>query len=1024
MKAGSRAGYGAHAPSGIQPPRAPGELRRGAETGADRIAALSALVEELSGQIDAIEGASRREAIRRGVRQAATQPEPVRRAPEPRPAAEPAHPAGEPPSDRLGLIEGKLAAIAEQLARREAPVEPAPAPIPQPHPTADRSRREEIGSLQAAIAEISARQHTIDLAGGRQLGAVDTIALEDAIAALRSDIASIDRRIADEVRRGEAFGRSIRSELAERTQPAGEAFGERAFAMLRAELAEIRQGIELAARETTLASIESGYGHVIERLDDIVRRVPERERIEAIGRDIARLAATIEQARPREIEGELEDIRNAIASIGAARDDGTERQIAELRAVVERMAETRPAPDLSRIERDIAALRLAFDQRMTPTTSLDPGALSRLEERLDALAGRFDAITDLPGLTGPSAGEAMAALRSEISDLRQDVSSRQPPRLDEIEQQMRALVDRLDMTAGRDDGPALAQLEAQVGALAEKLAFAEPSADALSKVEANLDRLQGLLGEARRDTIEAARVTARTTVEEFAGQLAMGRDDELVRALREDLRRLQDAARHSDQQNQNTLEAVHDTLAKVVDRIAQLEAEEEAGPFPGYASLKERARNSLAPRPPFADDRPEDHRPLAPGSGRPEIGPPQPRPDMEAGARPADRKADFIAAARRAAQAAQAETAKARIEESEAVPEERPGPLARIGQALRSRRRPLVLAIAAVVLALGAAKFGPSLQDRITAALTPPVAERASDLDPTATGSVAPRPARQATPALKPPAAAAEAPALVAPKANNEAIAFSSDPFASYPGPALEAAVAPPPPAPPALDFARVEAAAATGDAVAAFLLAKHYAEPEAGKPDIRLAAQWYERASKAGLALAQYRLGSLYERGEGVSLDVATAERWYEKASRQGNAGATHNLAVLISEGATGKPDYAKAAALFTVAAEQGVADSQYNLGVLYARGLGVPADLVQSYKWFALAALKGDRDAGQRRDEVAKALKADDLARARAAVQAFAPTPMASEANAEPAPKPQWVALPAATSMSSRKAAGSPAG
>ena len=73
----------------------------------------------------------------------------------------------------------------------------------------------------------------------------------------------------------------------------------------------------------------------------------------------------------------------------------------------------------------------------------------------------------------------------------------------------------------------------------------------------------------------------------------------------------------------------------------------------------------------------------------------------------ASRRADFIAAARRAAQAAVAEAAAnptpAEPPEHTDRGETRSGAFARIGQAIRSRRKPLLLAAAAIVLAIGMA---------------------------------------------------------------------------------------------------------------------------------------------------------------------------------------------------------------------------------------------------------------------------------------------------------------------------------
>ncbi|MBN9432472.1 MAG: SEL1-like repeat protein [Bosea sp.] len=1079
MITGTKTDFGAARPSAGQaayPPADPTVTRR--PPGADRIAALSALVESITEQIDAIEGA------RRGAAQRPQQAQPA--APQAPVAAQPAYGARPEPqrpieNDRLGEIEARLAAIAGQMASREAaPRAAAPAPVPaEPTPA---PRMEQPARLQSAIAEIAARQQAIDNEAGR-LAAVDSIAIEDAITALRSDIATLGRRIGSEARRSEDMDKALRADIAARLDQGPRDDGGR-FDELRRHLDEIRQAIAASARETTLASIEAGYSHVIERLDDIVRRVPERARVETLADEVGRLGSLIDRAQPfRSMEGELEDIRNAIASLAATRiDTGIERQIAELRLAVEHFIATpREQVDLGPLQSELAAIRREVDgfakgtdpvlmlrleqqvaavhgmleQIATRGSAAGDAAISRLEERIDALSGRFDAIVDLPGLQGGPAASFpdLEGLRGDISDIRRHVVEREPARFDAIDRQMQALMERLDAATKRDDGDTLAQLEAQVASLADRFAEASPAPDALSKVEENIGKLQELIGDSRRETIEAARDAARSTLSEFAGQIPAYPDEALIQALREDLRTLQTAALTSDRHNHETLEAVHDTLAKVVERIAQLEAGERgwSEPLPAAAPLDLPQRRQ--------SDFPEDHRPLAPGSGKPDLSlrseffPAEER-EGDAQQRTGDRKADFIAAARRAAQAAQAETARnvkaerkaaavaapAAAEAQGEEAEERPGALARLGNVLRRRRRPLLLAIAAVVLALGAAKYGPAVGQRVMT-----LSGVGSDFDVSATGSVATRktpatasaqvtapampapvkvaamspqadaaPVRQATPSLALPpgqSAASETasavPAMVAPSAD-AALAFEpasalASPMSATPAAAVMAA--PAAPSAPALNVALVKRDAAKGDLVAAFALGKQYAEGIGVRPDLSLAAEWYQRAAKGGLAIAQYRIGSLYERGEGVKRDPAAAESWYRKASAAGNARATHNLAVMVSEGANGDADYVAAAHLFIEAADMGVADSQYNLGVLYARGLGMKVDLIQSYKWFALAAQQGDADAGNRRDEVAKVLSPAELASARAAVQAFAPKPLDPAVNQEPAPKAEWM-------------------
>jgi localization factor PodJL len=206
----------------------------------------------------------------------------------------------------------------------------------------------------------------------------------------------------------------------------------------------------------------------------------------------------------------------------------------------------------------------------------------------------------------------------------------------------------------------------------------------------------------------------------------------------------------------------------------------------------------------------------------------------------------------------------------------------------------------------------------------------------------------------------------------------------------------------PVVGSDRLRAAAAAGDPAAAFEIANRLAEGREVAKDLPMAVEWYRRAAEGGLAVAQYRFASLHERGQGVERDLDEAMKWYQRAADQGNVGAMHNLAVLLSEG--DDADHARAVEWFLAAANYGVKDSQYNLGVIYARGLGQQADLGESYKWFAVAAAAGDADAAARRDEVAGMFTPDQLASARASVQAWRPKPPLAEANAVKAPAGGW--------------------
>jgi localization factor PodJL len=214
----------------------------------------------------------------------------------------------------------------------------------------------------------------------------------------------------------------------------------------------------------------------------------------------------------------------------------------------------------------------------------------------------------------------------------------------------------------------------------------------------------------------------------------------------------------------------------------------------------------------------------------------------------------------------------------------------------------------------------------------------------------------------------------------------------------------------PAAITGGLRAAATKGDPAAEFEVAVRLAEGRGIPQNFPAAAEWFERAAKQGLVPAQFRLGGLYEKGMGVKKDLEAARRLYLAASNAGHAKAMHNLAVLYAEGADGKPDYQSAAHWFRKAADYGVTDSQYNLGILYARGIGVETNLAEAYKWFALAAREGDRESAKKRDELGTRLDQVTAAAANAAVRTWVAEPQPEAATQVKTPAGGWDGTPAA--------------
>ncbi|WFP62976.1 peptidoglycan-binding protein [Mesorhizobium sp. WSM4904] len=493
------------------------------------------------------------------------------------------------------------------------------------------------------------------------------------------------------------------------------------------------------------------------------------------------------------------------------------------------------------------------------------------------------------------------------------------------------------------------------------------------------------------------------------------------------------------------------------------------------------------------------NRPLEPGSGAPDLNAIMKRVRDERGGQPAKRsetdaaKSDFIAAARRAAQAAAAEADALKRQSTMTGPVK----ALRIGDLLKARRKPILMAAAAIMMALAGLQLGKaffadpapvasnnaaptvSTQTVDTASLNTASAPKA-DADAAKPQSAPERVVRQAEPAKddptpqaaaqpsgpEMPAAAAPAepapgpaalsaptpsasatpsepvvPAVNAPAMDTDADAqpMTSAPTTGIPAAGTPAAgtsvpgapaagassasapagtaaettgTVPPADSQTAISAAKVDIpteigpaalrdAAAGGDAKALFEIGSRYAESRGVKEDMAAAAKWYEKAAELGFAPAEYRIGNFYEKGIGVARDIKKAKTYYQLAAEQGNASAMHNLAVLFAMAADGVTDNESAAHWFQEAADLGVKDSQFNLGILSAKGVGMKQNLEESYKWFALVAKTGDKDAASKRDEIANALRPEQLERARAATELWKAKPLNAATNSADIPE-----------------------
>jgi localization factor PodJL len=409
----------------------------------------------------------------------------------------------------------------------------------------------------------------------------------------------------------------------------------------------------------------------------------------------------------------------------------------------------------------------------------------------------------------------------------------------------------------------------------------------------------------------------------------------------------------------------------------------------------------------------------------------------------------FIAAARRAAQAAAANAPVDKRAAAKAAKAAKAAPAAKSkdkvkgkpaagaeGSTITSKIRSLLVGASVVVIVLGTFKMAMTLLDTGTAptmptmeepAAPPPPAERSAlpaapapaspsmtspmPLNRQSNNSSAPNmldSAQVTIPQSAPTSLVAPAPAA-APGSMNDITGTIPSATAPKGGRIGQVQVPPTEQLPEAIGGPVLRSAALKGDASAAYEVAVRFAEGKGVPVNLDEAAKWYDRAANAGVVPAIFRLGTFYEKGLSVKKDADIARRYYVQAAERGNAKAMHNLAVLDADGGGKGANYTGAAQWFRKAADRGVADSQYNLGILYARGIGVEQNLAESYKWFSLAAAQGDADSGQKRDDIAKRLDPQSLAAAKLAVQTFTAEPQPADAVNVAAPAGGWDNAPA---------------
>jgi localization factor PodJL len=723
--------------------------------------------------------------------------------------------------------------------------------------------------------------------------------------------------------------------------------------------------------------------------EQVLRQAPAFSQLESRLSDLAQRIEQVPQAAHNAGSDELRQEMQALAArIDTVRDTSeTLAQKAQTQAVQASQAELRV------IEQRILGL-LNEAQQSIAANQTQPHEIQRFKGDIDLLHKRVD-----EAAKGSASGQDVSALRSVVEQLSTRVAQGPDTRpLADLERRMVALDQRLNESLqNKGNAGSTAALEQQLADVNERLGKTEHQLTHLETIERAISQLYDSLEQNRQQTQALAQDTA-THLQGFANNTAqapvmLAGMPEIV-ALEEGLKAVRQASHQAETHNQETLEAVHETLEQIVTKLSELET----------AAIGQRVAQAVAPMVPHLADetligstsqfaqQPQFSQETLPTAAEMFVPEPQAsgnfmdpvfaelnnpfvepakanpfNPASQAGATPAaaiDGIEDLVAVARRAQRAANEQKSgisgiipnlggkaakkpsgfklpfnlggKTKAEPAAAVAMTAPANN-------NSRRRLAILGI--VLLSLTSAVIFNKVGQHLKVADPTPVSEQVAPADPLAPAkSDAPIAAIEPTPEPA-TAEAAQLPAAAAPPAQPEPAPLAvpnvpgatngqqSDASSSNESdPILTGAL--PAPVKPMKD-----------------VITDNIIDPAVGPAKLRQAAQ-------SGDVSAAFIVATHYLNGDTVSSDYNKAAFWYGKAAAAGSAPAQYRLATLYERGKGVGKNLNTALSWYERAGALGNVKAMHNAAVIAAGSEAGSPDYARATKWFTLAASHGLKD------------------------------------------------------------------
>ncbi len=316
-----------------------------------------------------------------------------------------------------------------------------------------------------------------------------------------------------------------------------------AFSQLEQRLSDLARRVEQPPAPQPSEQLRQEINSLADRIDNV------RETSEALATRAQTQAVQTAQTELRAIEGRIIGLINeakqsiSAAHVGPAELQRFRQEIEKVNARVENVAATSPSHD-----QDVTALKVAVEQLSTRVAQgQDQRPLADLDRKILEIAKKLEE------------AEAASKAMPQASDLEK--------RFSELDQRLSQSL--ANPTQNNDE------IEQKLVEVDERLARTEHQLGHLQTIERAISQLYDSMEKMRGESHDIAQAAVDRAAEQSEDKppqnpLSLAGSPEII-ALESGLKAVHEAAMSADHRNQETLEAVHETLEQIVSKLTELE---------------------------------------------------------------------------------------------------------------------------------------------------------------------------------------------------------------------------------------------------------------------------------------------------------------------------------------------------------------------------------------------------------------------------------------------------------------------